>query len=59
MDFRFIQDVLKDDKWFDYEGMKNQKGFPVERMKFWTNEMCRNQPNMFDLVITVSHFYLV
>lgn len=48
----YVQDVLETNSNFGYKTLNSIDG--IERLKFWTVEMCADHPNWFDFVITVS-----
>lgn len=40
---------------FDAEGLLKENPDFQGRLKFWNNEICREQPQTFDIVLAVSH----
>jgi NAD+ kinase len=49
-----VQDVLRDHPAFDYDGLRKSGAPELRRLRFWTQEMCFKNPNLFDFVITLG-----
>ena len=43
---------------FDYEGLKKRFPSSMDRIKFWSPELCLRRPHLFDFVITVPQIPL-
>lgn len=48
-----MEEKLKDDEHFDYEGLVKGDKARQEKLKFWTNELCKKKPHMFDIILAV------
>jgi hypothetical protein len=51
----YIEETLKDNKIFDAAGLLEKNSSCQGRLKFWTNEMCAQKPQTFDIVLAVRH----
>lgn len=47
-----MEQTLKDNNIFDTAGLLEKDGVK-NRLKFWTNEMCPERPQTFDIVLAV------
>ena len=54
MIYRYVENVLEHDETFDAKGLLAGDASKEGRLKYWTNEMCRKHPQMFDFVVSVS-----
>lgn len=50
----YIQDVLKTHPDFGYASLISENAADVQRLKFWNNRMCKEDPNLFDFIITLG-----
>lgn len=48
----YVEQTLKDNNIFDTAGLLEKDGVK-NRLKFWTNEMCAERPQTFDIVLAV------
>lgn len=48
----YVEQTLKDNNIFDAAGLLQEKEFGG-RLKFWTNDMCAQRPQTFDIVLAV------
>lgn len=51
---RYVEDVLEHDEEFDAKNLLAGDASREGRLKYWTNELCRKHPQMFDFVVSVS-----
>jgi len=49
----YVEQTLEDNKIFDAAGLLENEGFQG-RLKFWTNEMCAQKPQTFDIVLALG-----
>jgi NAD+ kinase len=45
---------MEHNKAFDAVGLLRDHASYQDRLKYWTNEMCAQKPQMFDIVLAVS-----
>ncbi|PIA99485.1 putative kinase [Cercospora beticola] len=50
----WVEDTLKDNKAFDTEGLCKQDESYKDRLKFWTNELCRKKPHLFEICLALG-----
>ncbi|CAG8496202.1 8912_t:CDS:2 [Acaulospora morrowiae] len=50
----YVDIILKDVKRFDYKGMLEESPLVKDYLKFWTNELCAERPEIFNLVLTLG-----
>jgi len=55
---RYVEDTFRENAQFDAEVLMAevvvQDGKEVGKLRYWTQEMCRDKPGGFDFVLTVS-----
>lgn len=51
---RYIEQTLKDNKIFDAAGLLEKNPSYKGRLKYWSNELCAEKPQTFDIVLAVS-----
>lgn len=51
---RYIEETLKDNIVFDAPGLLDSNPAYKGRLKYWTNELCAEKPQTFDIVLAVS-----
>lgn len=47
---------MKDSKTFDAAGLIEADPSRKDRLKYWTNELCRKKPHTFDVAVAVSMY---
>jgi NAD+ kinase len=50
-----VEHTLEHNKIFDADGLFAKNEDYKGRLKFWTNELCTNKPQSFDIVLAVRH----
>lgn len=50
----YVQDILREDEDFEYEKVVKRHPDKIKHLKFWTQQMCSKNPNLFDFVITLG-----
>lgn len=50
----YVEKTLESNKKFNERGLISENPSFEGRLKYWTNEMCAQNPHTFDFVITVS-----
>ncbi|KAI9797549.1 MAG: hypothetical protein M1825_005977 [Sarcosagium campestre] len=50
----YVEKTLQHNKHFNTDGLVAENAFYGDRLKFWTNELCRQRPQTFDFVITLG-----
>jgi hypothetical protein len=57
----YVEQTLEDNKLFDAKGLLEKNPSYQGRLKFWTNELCAEKPETFDIVLAVGRlpFHLV
>ena len=50
---RFVEEALRRDGRFDAETLLSGHPSRADRLRYWTNDMCRTDPQRFDFVLTV------
>jgi NAD+ kinase len=50
----YVEKTLEDNKIFDAAGLLEKNPSYKGRIKYWTNELCAQQPQTFDIVLAVS-----
>jgi NAD+ kinase len=50
----YVEHTLEDNKVFDKKGLLDKDTSYEGRLKFWTNELAEEKPQMFDIVLAVS-----
>lgn len=59
-DFKvYVEQTLEDNKIFDAKGLLEKNPSYEGRLKFWTNELCEQKPQTFDIVLAVSYYTLI
>jgi len=53
----YVEKTLEDNKVFDAPGLLENNPSYKGRMKYWTNELCAQQPQTFDIVLAASKFF--
>lgn len=54
MRLRYVENTLEHNDRFDAMGLVASDPSYPGRLKYWTNELCRKQPQTFDFVVTVG-----
>jgi NAD+ kinase len=49
----YVEQTLEDNKTFDAAGLLEKDPSYKERLKYWTNELCAQKPQTFDIVLAV------
>jgi NAD+ kinase len=49
----YVESTMEDNKIFDTAGLLQKNPQYRSRLKFWTNELCANKPQTFDIVLAV------
>lgn len=49
----YVEQTLRDNKVFDAAGLLDKNPSYQGRLKYWTNEMCTQKPQTFDIVLAV------
>lgn len=55
-DYSFVEHTLERNKIFNTNGLLEKNPSYQGRLKFWTNEMCAEKPQTFDIVLAVRPF---
>lgn len=50
----YVEHTLEDNKIFDAKGLIEKNPSYEGRLKFWTDELCEQKPQTFDIVLAVS-----
>ncbi len=50
---RYVENVLQENQIFDAKGLLEKDASYHSRLRFWTNELCEQKPQTFDIVIAV------
>ncbi|KAL9054426.1 MAG: hypothetical protein Q9162_004148 [Coniocarpon cinnabarinum] len=50
----YVEDTLKDNKVFDGHALANQEPSYKERLRYWDNDLCRERPHMFDIIVALG-----
>ena len=50
----YVEHTLEDNKIFDKKSLLDKDASYEARLKFWTNELAEEKPQMFDIVLAVS-----
>lgn len=50
----YVQDILQNDADFRFDEVRAKYPDHSKHMKFWTQQMCTKNPNLFDFVITLG-----
>lgn len=50
----YVEHTLEDNNIFDAKGLLERNPSYEGRLKFWTNELCEQKPQTFDIVLAVS-----
>lgn len=51
---RFVEEALRRDGRFDAETLLSGHPSRADRLRYWTNDMCRTDPQRFDFVLTLG-----
>lgn len=51
----YVEHTLENNKIFDAKGLMKKNPSYEGRLKFWTNELCEQKPQTFDIVLAVSN----
>ena len=57
--YRYVEHTLKEKKDFDAQGILSQKESYKDRLRYWTDEMCKEEPDTFDIILAVGLLSLV
>lgn len=49
----YVEHTMKDNKVFDADGLTKDNATYKERLRYWGNEICRNEPHTFDIIVAV------
>lgn len=52
----YVEETLEKNKVFDAPGLVEQNPEYKARLKFWTNELCAEKPQTFDIVLAVGTY---
>lgn len=55
----YVEQTLEDNKIFDAAGLLEENPSFRGRLKFWTNELCAQKPETFDVVLAVRENLLL
>jgi hypothetical protein len=61
----YVEKTMEDNKTFDAAGLLKKNPSYEGRLKYWTNELCAQKPQTFDIVLAVrlpaefSWYYLL
>ncbi|KAL8868574.1 MAG: hypothetical protein Q9174_004904 [Haloplaca sp. 1 TL-2023] len=50
----YVEDTLKENSTFDAQGLVSQDPSIEARLKYWNNELCKKQPQLFDFAVTLG-----
>lgn len=50
----YVEETLENNKLFDAKDLLKKHPEYEGRLKFWTNELCHNKPQTFDIALAVS-----
>lgn len=51
---RFVERKLKEDENFNYMSLVKGDKDRKDNLKFWDDDLCRNKPHTFDIILAVS-----
>lgn len=51
---RYVEETMKENTIFDAQGLLDADESRNDRLKFWTNELCKKKPHTFDIAVAVS-----
>lgn len=54
---RYVEHTLQEKRDFDAQGILSQDESYKDRLRYWTNEMCKEEPDAFDIILAVSNLY--
>jgi NAD+ kinase len=49
----YVEQTLEENKAFDAAGLLEKNPVYQGRLKYWTNELCAEKPQTFDIVLAV------
>jgi NAD+ kinase len=49
----YVEKTMEDNKTFDAAGLLKKNPSYEGRLKYWTNELCAEKPQTFDIVLAV------
>jgi NAD+ kinase len=52
----YVEQTMEDNKAFDAAGLLEKNPSYQGRLKYWTNELCAQKPQTFDIVLAVRQF---
>lgn len=50
----YVEHTLRENKVFDAPGLIKDESSYKERLKYWDNDLCKNEPHTFDIIVAVS-----
>jgi NAD+ kinase len=50
----WVEETMRDNKTFDAEGLTSQDASYPNRLRFWTEEICRKKPHTFEICIALG-----
>lgn len=55
----YVEETLRDNSTFDAEGLVKEDQSFSGRLKYWDNDLCKQQPHLFDIIVAVGHLKLL
>jgi hypothetical protein len=52
----FVDEKLKKSKRFKLDRFQEEYPHLIDKLKFWTPELCATHPKLFDFIVTVCHY---
>ena len=49
----YVEHTLRENKAFDAKGLTAGDASNRERLKYWDNDLCKNEPHRFDIIVAV------
>nr|POF14099.1 nad(+) kinase [Quercus suber] len=50
----WVEETMKDNKTFDAQGIVSQDESYQDRLKYWTNELCKKKPHTFEICLALG-----
>lgn len=50
----WVEETMKDNKVFDAQGVLNQDTSYSDRLRYWTNDLCKKRPHLFEICLALG-----
>ena len=50
----YVEHTLRESKAFDAQSFLDKDASCKDRLKYWDNDLCKNEPHLFDIIVAVS-----